>query len=109
MKTKAIAAVAAMLLLGTVQARSSAEWNLKGANRAEGRVVLTLVSKTPELTPANRQAAEQNATRQCATWGLPAAELNGEIERACDGRSRFGKCKRWQFTMPLQCSAAVSQ
>ena len=63
MKMKAITAVAALLLLlGTAQARSSAEWNLKGANRSEGRVVLTLVSKTPELTPANRQArTDRNA------------------------------------------------
>lgn len=107
MKTKVVTVVAAMLLLGTVQARPSAEWNLKGASRAEGKVVLTLVSKAQELTPANRDAAEQTATRQCATWNLPAAELNGEIERVCDGRSRFGKCKRWQFTMPLQCSASA--
>ncbi|WP_353098173.1 YecR family lipoprotein [Stenotrophomonas lactitubi] len=107
MKTKVIAVMAAMLLLGTVQARPSAEWNLKGASRTEGKVVLTLVSKEPELTTANRQAAEQTATRQCATWGLATAELNGEIERVCDGRSRFGKCKRWQFTMPLQCNASA--
>ncbi|WP_312708913.1 YecR family lipoprotein [Stenotrophomonas sp.] len=105
MKTKAIVVMAALLLLGTAQARSSAEWNLKGASRAEGKVVLTLVSKQPELTADNRQAAEQTATRQCAAWGQSAAELNGDIERICDGRSRFGKCKRWRFTMPLQCSA----
>ena len=105
MKTKAIAAMVALLLLGTAQARSSAEWNLKGAIRSEGKVVLTLVSKQPELTADNRQAAEQAAARQCAAWGQAAAELNGEIERVCDGRSRFGKCKRWQFTMPLQCSS----
>ena len=101
-------AVLATTASGLALAKSKADWTLKGAVRSEAMVTLSLLSKEPELSPEQRQSAEATATQQCSKWGLGSAELNGEIQRVCSGRSRFGKCKRWEFTMPLQCSAPGS-
>ena len=107
-KTILIAFVIASVSTGIALAKPKNDWTLKGASRSEAMVTLSLVSKEQELLPANHQAAQAAATQHCSVWGFTGAELNGEIQRACAGRSRFGKCKRWEFTMPLQCTGGSS-
>lgn len=91
---------------GAASAKSKNEWLLKGAVRSEAMVTLTFVSNEEQLLSTDHEAAQSTATRHCSSWGFTGAELNGDIERVCAGRSRFGKCKRWEFTMPLQCTGA---
>lgn len=100
--------VMASVLTGMAFAKSKNDWTLRGASRSEAMVTLSLVSKEQELLPANHQVAQAVATQHCSAWGFTGAELNGEIQRLCAGRSRFGKCKRWEFTMPLQCTGGSS-
>lgn len=102
-KTAVVALLVAGVSTGVVFAKAKSEWVLKGAVRSESLVTLSFVSKEQALSPEDHQAAVEVAAKHCATWGLSGAELNGEIQRTCAGRSRFGKCKRWEFTMPLQC------
>jgi len=103
-----IAFAIASVSTGLAFAKSKNEWMLKGASRSEAMITLSLVSKEQELLPTDHQAAQATATQHCAAWHFTDAELNGEIQRVCAGRSRFGKCKKWEFTMPLQCSGGNS-
>lgn len=107
-KTILIAFIITSVSTGIAFANSKNNWTLKGASRSEAMVTLSLVSKEQELLPADHQAARFAATQQCSAWGFTGAELNGEIQRVCAGRSRFGKCKRWEFIMPLQCTGGSS-
>ncbi|WP_160319438.1 YecR family lipoprotein [Stenotrophomonas koreensis] len=107
-KTILIAFLLTSIFVCIASAKSKNNWTLKGAIRSEAMVTLSFVSKEQELLPTDHQAAQSAATQQCSAWGFTGAELNGEIQRFCDGRSRFGKCKRWEFTIPLQCTGGSS-
>lgn len=104
----AIFIVATIVFAGAGFAKAKKEWQLKGANRQEATVTLSYEYDEETLSDTDHKTAEGVAAKKCATWGRSGAELFGEIQRVCAGRSRFGKCKRWEYTVPFQCTGSSS-